>query len=307
MKIDRLLGIVIYLLNHDIVNAGALAEKFEVSPRTIQRDMTALNLAGIPVTSVHGSNGGYGIMDSFKLEKQITDKNDYINIVTALKGMRSAYDDKKLSETLEKLLSVSGGKQQADADVKLDFSVSREGRYIDDYLKIIQKAINEKHIIKFEYTDSMGKKTLQSAEPITTLYKWYAWYLFAYSRSKNDYRMFKIVRMRNPEISEKIFSDKYQDIDKLLAEHGEHDVRRYLNVKLLCKSSIRISAEEYFPNGNITELENGEFILDFTAPEGERGWMGILLTYGSKIKILEPKELKEAFIKKAEEIIKTYG
>lgn len=306
MKIDRLLGIVIYLLNHDIVNAGVLAEKFEVSPRTIQRDMTVLNLAGIPVTSVHGSNGGYGIMDSFKLKKQITDKNDYINIVTALKGMCSAYDNKKLSETLEKLLSVSGRKQQTDADVKLDFSVSREGRYIDDYLKIVQKAINEKHIIKFEYTDSVGKKTLQSAEPITALYKWYSWYLFAYSLSKNDYRMFKIARMRNPEISEKFFPDKYQDIDKLLAEHEKHDVRRYLNVKLLCKSSIRISAEEYFPNGNIAELENGDFILDFTAPEGERGWMGILLTYGSKIKILEPRDLKEAFIKKAEEIIETY-
>ena len=107
MKIDRLLGIVIYLLNRDIVSANALSERFEVSVRTIQRDIETLNLAGIPVTSLQGVNGGYGIIDSFKLERQIANTEDYLFIIIALTGMSSAYNSKNLEATLEKLLSLS--------------------------------------------------------------------------------------------------------------------------------------------------------------------------------------------------------
>lgn len=127
MKIDRLLGIVIYLLNRDIVSGNALAEKFEVSIRTIQRDIETLNLAGIPISAMQGINGGYCIIDSFKLDKQITSTEDYQFIITALMGMNSAYNNKKLETTLEKLLNISKQEQSISSKVKLDFSVSEKG------------------------------------------------------------------------------------------------------------------------------------------------------------------------------------
>jgi predicted DNA-binding transcriptional regulator YafY len=306
MKIERLLGIVVYLLNRDIVNANTLAEKFEVSSRTIQRDIETLNLAGIPITSIQGSNGGYGIIDSFKLQKQITSKEDYQFIITALMGMNSAYNDKKLEATLEKILSASKQGKSISPKVKLDFSVSREGSYIDEYIKIIEQAINQEQVIEFEYTNSYGDKALRLVEPIGVIYKWYAWYMLAYCRNKKDYRLYKIVRMRNLKKLQESFCIKHENIEVLLAKQDKQDNRKCMNVKILCKSEIRVSVEEYFPNGSITVLENGNFISQFSLPENEMGWKGILLTYGNKIKIIEPKELKAEFMLKAKEIIDVY-
>jgi len=149
MKIDRLLGIVVYLLNREIVNGNALAEKFEVSARTIQRDIETLNIAGIPIISMKGTNGGYGIINSFKLDKQIASIEDYQFIITALTGMNSAYNNRKLETTLEKLLNVFKQEKDVSSKVKLDFSVSREGNNIDNYLKIIEDAIDKKKVIEF--------------------------------------------------------------------------------------------------------------------------------------------------------------
>ena len=100
MKIDRLLGITIYLLNHRKVSARTLADKFEVSQRTIQRDMETLNMAGIPIVSTYGSDGGYAILDSFRMERQAACDSDYSFILTALKGLSTAYNEAtKMSPT----------------------------------------------------------------------------------------------------------------------------------------------------------------------------------------------------------------
>jgi predicted DNA-binding transcriptional regulator YafY len=166
MKIERLLGIVVYLLNRDFVNANTLAEKFEVSTRTIQRDIETLNLAGIPITSIKGANGGYGILDSFKLDRQIASKEDYQFIITALMGMNSAYNNKKIETTLEKILQVSKQEKFTNTKIKIDFSASREGKNIDEYIKTIENAIDKENAIEFEYTNSYGHKTLKEVEPI---------------------------------------------------------------------------------------------------------------------------------------------
>lgn len=134
MKIERLLGIVVYLLNRDFVNANTLAEKFEVSTKTIQRDIETLNLAGIPITSMKGTNGGYGILDSFKMDKQMASMEDYQLIISALRGMSSAYNNKKIETTLEKILNVSKQEKCNNTRVKIDFSASREWKNIDEYI-----------------------------------------------------------------------------------------------------------------------------------------------------------------------------
>ena len=106
MKIDRLMGIVIYLLNHGRTSAQSLSEEFEVSPRTIVRDLEALDRAGIPIQSFYGVEGGYQIMDSYVFEKQAATASDFDWIVTALKGLASAYANKSLQQTLEKINSL---------------------------------------------------------------------------------------------------------------------------------------------------------------------------------------------------------
>jgi predicted DNA-binding transcriptional regulator YafY len=306
MKIERLLGIVVYLLNRDFVNANTLAEKFEVSTKTIQRDIETLNLSGIPITSIQGVNGGYGILDSFKLDKQIASTEDYRFIITALMGMNSAYNNKKIETTLEKILSVSKQEKAINTKVKIDFSASREGKNIDEYIKIIENAIDKEKVIEFEYTNSYGDKTLREVEPIGVIYKWYAWYMLGYCCDKKDYRQFKLLRMRNLRKLDKVFSIKHENINDLLSKHEKRDNQKYVDIKILCKEEIRISIEEYFPNAKIIENEDDNFILQFQGVMNEVFWKALLFAYGSKIKIIEPEELKIEFMSKAKEIIDMY-
>lgn len=306
MKIERMLGIIIYLLNREIVSANTLAKRFEVSVRTIQRDIEAINIAGIPITSIQGSNGGYGILDSFKLDKHISDIEDYQFIITSLKSMNSAYSSKKLETTLEKLLNAANKEQALEAKVKLDFSVSREGRRIEQYLKTIEDSSNQKKIIEFEYSNSYGSKTLREVEPVGLIYKWYAWYMLGYCRTKQDYRLFKVARIRNLKKLNKTFSIEHDSFESLLAEYEKQDNREYLHVKLLCKKEILMSIEEYFPNACVEASEEGDFTVHFHVPGNEIGWKGLIYTFGNKIKIVEPEELKLEFISKAQEIFNNY-
>lgn len=220
--------------------------------------------------------------------------------------MCSAYDNKKFEATLEKLLSVSKEEKFMNPKIRFDFSLSREGSNIDEYIRAIENAINEDKVIEFEYTNSYGDKKVRLVEPVIVIYKWYGWYLLAYCCKKKDYRLFKVIRMRHLKLTDKSCSIKHENIDELLSKQEEQGNYEIVQAKILCKEEIRISVEEYFPNGNITDLENGDFILQFALPKGEMSWMGILLNYGNKIKVMEPEELKEKFISKAKEIIDIY-
>lgn len=123
MKIDRLISIVVYLLNHGRTSAQKLAEEFEVSSRTIMRDLESLDQAGIPIQSFYGVEGGYQIMNSFVLEKQVATSHEYDWIVTALEGMASAYASKSLKQALEKVQSIS---HTRDTAVSIDLGVASE-------------------------------------------------------------------------------------------------------------------------------------------------------------------------------------
>lgn len=305
MKIDRLIGITMYLLNRKVVTSRELADKFEVSIRTIVRDVESLNMAGIPITSLTGTNGGYEILDSFKLNKQITNMDDYLYIITALKGMCSAYDNKKFEATFEKLLATSkyqNGKQR----LFLDFSVAKEDENIPEYIKMLEGAISAEYMVEFDYTDSENKTKHRVIEPLALTYKWYAWYLFGYCTYKDTYRIFKLNRISNIFITKRSFIRKQSNIEELLEAQWNNDSRMYWDIKLMCKSEVKIPVMEYLRGEIIEEHENGDFIISLHYPENERMWFSLLLGFGDKVKVLEPQELKDRLIKKAYEIQNLY-
>ncbi len=149
MKIDRLLGITLYLLNREVVSAAVLAEEFEVSVRTILRDIDSLSLAGIPITSLYGSGGGYKIMENYKLNSNLMDDKDYSHILTALQGLKTGLNKKGVQETFEKIQHSASGKMRKQ-NIFLDFSVMHEGLSLDSYMKIIEEAILHMKCIKFD-------------------------------------------------------------------------------------------------------------------------------------------------------------
>lgn len=306
MKIDRLLGIVVYLLNRDVVSARILADKFEVSQRTIQRDIESINLAGIPIISLAGANGGYKILDSFKLNNQISNSDDYMFILTALKGLGSAYDNRKLDLTLEKILHTSIHNNELQQKLFLDFTVVREDPNTSPLIKLIESAIDEKRTVSFDYTNADNYPTHPLVEPVALTYKWYAWYLLGYCTERQKYRLYKLHRIKNLEKTQIPFATTHQSGDVLLAEQEKNDSRRYYRIKLLCKKDARIQVSEYLNGQIVEELNNGDFILSMHVPANERMWFSLLLGFGDQITVIEPDELRIRLADKAKEILNLY-
>ena len=305
MKIDRLLGITIYLLNHDKVSARTLSDRFEVSVRTIQRDIETLCETGIPVASSLGIDGGYEILDSFKMEKQIARTEDYSYIISALQGLASAYESNKINLTLEKMKAVLY-KNNIDTNIILDFSVSRENENINKNLKVLESAVVEKRVVSFIYTNADNKTSKKEVEPIAVTYRWYAWYLLAYSSEQGEYRLYKLVRMRNLTSTDKKILREHEPASVLLKRNDENDNRKYIDIKLFCKAEVKTKAIEYLKGNIELEYENGDFIMNLHLPENEELWFGTLFSLGKLVKVIEPEALKEKLCDKSREILNLY-
>lgn len=299
MKIDRLMGIVVYLLNNGRTSAQKLAEKFEVSSRTIMRDLESIDQAGIPIQSFYGIEGGYQIMDDFVLEKQVATNHEYDWIITALKGMASAYASKGLEQALSKIKSINCTEDNA---VSVDFSVASEDDEINEQLMLLEDAIKKKNVVRFAYTNSHDEIKEFQVEPVRLQYKWYSWYLIGYYEKYQDYCMFKLVRMERLKVTD-IRNTKIHNLSDIKQKDAVNNV---VDIKLHGKAAIKSKCREYL-NGRITkEFENGDFEFCFSAPEHEMFWYGMILSFGNKIKVIEPQEIKERIIKTCKEIQMVY-
>ena len=299
MKIDRLMGIVVYLLNNGRTSSQKLAEEFEVSPRTIMRDLESLDQAGIPIQSFYGVEGGYQIMEDFVFEKQVTTNHEYDWIVAALKGLATAYTNKSLEQTLAKIKSIHNVEGNT---VSVDFGVANEDDKINKQLILLEDAIEKKCVVRFSYTNSHDEVKEIQVEPVQLQYKWYNWYLIGYYEKYQDYCMFKLVRMDNLEVTEK----RYTKIHNLSDIKQKDSSDNIVHIKLYGKALIKSKCREYL-NGRITkEFDNGDFEFCFSAPEHETFWYGVILSFGNKAKIIEPQEVKERIIETCKEIQMQY-
>ena len=299
MKIDRLMGIVVYLLNHGRTSAQKLAKEFEVSSRTIVRDLEALDRAGIPIQSIYGVDGGYQLMEDYVFEKQLASRNEYDWIVTALQSMASAYANKSLEQTLAKIQSIAPVKNNT---VSVDFGVATEDAKINQQLTLLEDAIKKQCMVRFSYTNSHDEEKERLVEPVQLQYKWYNWYLIAYHAKYQDYCMFKLVRMDNLEVTDVPNTKPHTPADIKLK--GSQEI--IWNIKLYGKASIKTKCREYL-NGQVTkEFENGDFEFCFSVPEHETFWYGVLLSFGNKAKVIEPIELKQRILQTCREMEQLY-
>lgn len=299
MKVDRLISIVVYLLNHGRTSAQKLAQEFEVSSRTIMRDLESLDQAGIPIQAFYGVEGGYQIMDSFVLEKQAATSHEYDWIVTALEGMATAYTSKGLKQALEKVQSI---RQTRDTAVSVDLSVASEDHKINEQLRLLENAIEEKCAVRFLYTNSHDEVKDIQVEPVCLQYKWYNWYLLGYYEKYQDYCMFKLVRMDNLQATQIKFTTAHHPSDIKMKDNNQDIV----HVRLYGKAVIKAKCREYL-NGQITqEFENGDFEFSFSVPKHETFWYGVILSFGNKARIIEPQEIKDRIIKTCREIQMEY-
>ncbi len=305
MKTERLYAITIYLLNHGRTSAGRLAEHFEVSLRTIQRDIDSLCLAGIPVISVPGASGGYEIAERFRLSDQFATSDDYSCILTALQGLVSATGEQKAKHAFEKIAALS---KAADNGILLDFSVLREGDTA--LLQALQSAIAQKRTVNFTYTNNNNETRSHSVEPIAVLYRWYAWYLLAYSGVSGDYRTYKLVRMSSLEITCIPFTKEHEAAALILEKTDRKDSRKSRNILIKCRPPAVSRIKEYL-NGTIVkespeDSPDGSVLMELTVVENEQLWLGTLLSLSDNVEVLNPEALRRQLLASAEKIVSLY-
>lgn len=295
MKTDRLIGIVMHLMDNGRTPAGQLAEKFEVSPRTIMRDMESLDMAGIPIVSLSGKNGGYAIEEGFILNSRIATRDDMGWIITALKGLADA----RISPAAEHALDRLSGINAKLPPVDIDLSAAGEQRGITQLLQLIEGAIASGQMIGFNYTNSRNEQKAVVIEPKQLAYRWYNWYLIGTTEEHGEDKMYKLVRM-----------DDVQLTDESLPGHaGAKSLAcpvDSIHVRLYGRADARYLCREYL-NGQFTaEYENGDFEFCFSAPAHEFFWFGALLSMGNRVKVLEPASLVARITDTCREVLDEY-
>lgn len=303
MKLDRLLGITIYLMNHEKTSASTLAKRFEVSVRTIQRDIEALCIAGIPVAASMGAGGGYDILDTFRMERQTAEQTDYQHIVAALQGLLSAYEEETAENTLEKIKTLAG---TPAPEVILDFSVAREESGISGKLALIRECMEQGKKLSFLYTNADDREKLFEVEPAACIFQWYAWYLAAYYPEKESYCLFKLVRMRTLFCMDEAMQRKHDAGEAAKILRSRPDTRKQLDIRLEGRKKVKVKCMEYLKGEIEEEKENGDFIMRLRVPESEHFWYGTILGLGNQIKVLEPESLKQRICRDCREVLACY-
>lgn len=299
MQINRLLEIVYILLDKKTVTAKELSQHFEVSQRTVYRDIDTLSAAGIPVYTNKGKRGGISLLENFVLNKSVLTDKEQLDILSSLQGL-SALNVPDVEPVLEKLATMFHKNNVSWIDV--DFSHWGSNSVERDKFNLLKTAILNRHLITFDYFSSYGEKTERTLEPVKLLFKGQGWYIYGFCRSKNNFRVFKVTRIKNLARSEETFKrDIPSDIWGNPQDYNERMVK--LALKIEARMAYRIYDE--FDPEYITTNPDGSFTVTTTFPEDE--WVyGYILSYGNYAEVLEPKHIRKIIKRKMEESLKKY-
>jgi predicted DNA-binding transcriptional regulator YafY len=309
MKLDRLLAIVMLLLNRGRISAKELADQFEVSVRTIYRDIDAINQAGIPIATYQGVNGGIGILENYKIDRNVLTSDEISSIITALKGASTTMDDRKLSDALEKMKGLSGRGRQEDQQesgdkVIINFNPWGSSRKEKEKFNIIRSAAEEGYLISFQYINNRGECIDRIVEPMSLYFKGTYWYLYGYCRIRGDYRIFRLSRMRNLTVEKEKFIRRDKNITDLDLE-SEWGDRRAVELVLKFAASARVRVQDSYDEAMVDQLEDGSMLVRVTYPEDE--WVyGTVLSYGPDVEVLEPVYFREIIRDRAYKVWEKY-
>lgn len=306
--LNRLVSIIYILLNKGTVTAGELAERFEVSVRTIYRDIENLSMAGIPVYARKGKGGGISLTDNFVLDRMVISEEEQQRILAALASLREtgAYEEE---EILQKL----GTFFRTDVPdwVAIDFS-DWSGRR-KELFEQFRQAILEHRVLVFDYYGQYGEMSRRTVEPIQLLFKEYTWYLRAYCRKRQAMRLFKIRRMKRVEILEETF--EAECVPRMDTEHHEETSGTAVNeqragirpeeIKVWIDKKEAYRIYDRFEEEEIAVLPEGDFLISLNCPLDD--WVyGFILSFGPSAKVISPEFVKEKMAGKIREMYENY-
>lgn len=297
MKNNRLFGILYLLLSKEKITSKELAEYFEVSTRTIYRDIEVLCELQIPICMSKGKNGGIHLLENFKLDKSLLTEEEQKDILFSLNQMNTLkIENDKTYEKMKNLFQ-----NEEDSWFEVDFSVWGNSKEHKENFEKIKGAILEQKKLQFSYFNSYGTYTNREVEPMKLHFKYNSWYLEAFDLTKEDYRIFKILRMKDLIVLEETFEKRKIEKKKELNPENFKVVQLVLQIDK--SQSYRVYDE--FEEKNIKKTEDGNFLVTVEYPFTD--WVyGYILSFGSSLKVLEPGFIKEEIIKRLKKNLQNY-
>lgn len=297
MQINRLFEIIYILLYKDIVTAKELAEKFEVSTRTIYRDVETLSGSGIPIYMTKGKGGGISLLPDYILNKTVLTDDERNDILSSLKAM-TAINFNQEDSTMNKLSHLFG--EHNSNWIEVDFSSWANPENEKETFNTLKHSILNKKVVSFSYSSAKTHNTSRYVEPLKIVFKSSAWYLYGYCKLRHDFRFFKLRRINELKIIEESFQKSAPDIifeDKKLYDE------EFVNLKL--KLSPKVAFRVYDEFEIYSKQPDGSFIAEILYPKGHYLFYYIS-SFGKDCEVLEPKDIRDSTKKEFQEILNNY-
>lgn len=297
MKIDRLIGIITVLLQNEKVTAPWLAEKFEVSRRTINRDIEDICRAGIPVVTTQGYEGGISIAEGYKLDKNVFTTEELKAIFIGLKSMDSVSNVSYTKRLADKLTGAGGACTLADS-ILIDLSTHYKNS-LAPKIELLQEAISRQRCTEFRYYYNKGESE-RTLEPYLLIFRWASWYVLGFCRVRGEFRMFKLNRISELRMTEEEF-----DRRELPAEAMDFEKACAGQTRMLVRfdAAVKYRLVEDYGTESFSEQEDGSLLFSFPYLNEDEiaRW---LLSFGGSMEVLEPKALRERVVRDAEAILR---
>lgn len=299
MKINRVFEILYILLNREKISSKELAEKFEVSVRTIYRDIEVISGAGIPICMTQGRNGGISLLENFTLDKQVLTESEKNDMLIAIQSLNS-FNKESVKSIFSKLSSLFGENQRDY--IKIDYSGWENT--IEKQFELSKEAILLNKRLSFNYISTKGEKTYREVEPYVLWFKSKAWYLKCFCLEKNEIRLFRLSRITNIRIlNENINLAKLDE--SILIEEKKQVQYEKVKIKLKIDSSQEYRVKDDFLEQDISYDNDKNLIVTLNFPENE--WLyGYILSYGSFATVIEPEYIVENIKKRLQKNLNNY-
>ncbi|CAM3384000.1 MULTISPECIES: helix-turn-helix transcriptional regulator [Saccharibacillus] len=289
-KIERLLSIILILLRKEIVPSREFAQLFGVTKRTILRDMETLSLSNIPIYAVAGAHGGYGIMDTYKMDKRLLSSADLENILTALGGLEQILFGEEVEITIKKIEAMVNPAAPRGT-VRLSFYDWAGRSELRHMLKSCQEAISGKKVLAFDYIDKNGTATHRTVEPAELHFSENSWYLHGFCLQRMDTRLFKLTRMDRLVLDSQTFVPRAAP-SKPAAQSGYRP--ELADVRALISPAVQDRFIERYGRQSVEPYDDEWLLASFRVPQSPVGFQ-FLAGFGTNLKITEPADYAAEF------------